>query len=297
MGWSGQWSLLLSLAVGAMASSRFLADFGCSSFADLIEQDLSSRNPPPPNPAEDAAGASAEEFEDEEEEEEEQKATDQEVIVEEASSLSLPSGSSSCSASRQRPTEPDGQPQPRRPTEPDDDHRQPRPSEVPPWRSAPAPLPGPPVPPKAVPGRPSSAFEQPAGTASAAESAAAEAKARALAVYRMAEQMVRQAAAADAARIGENVSAKAYASAETTFAHEGQIRWQDRGPRGDDAPERWKGQKRRPNGRYANRGGDPERNAWYAAKAAAAKAKAKGKGKDKCGTGKGSKSKDGKNKS
>ena len=71
-----------------MASSRFLADFGCSSFEDLIEQDLSSRgNPPPPNPAEDAAGASAEEFEDEEEEEEEQKATDQEVIVEEASSL------------------------------------------------------------------------------------------------------------------------------------------------------------------------------------------------------------------
>ena len=297
MGWSGQWSLLLSLAVGAMASSRFLADFGCSSFADLIEQDLSSRNPPPPNPAEDAAGASAEEFEDEEEEEEEQKATDQEVIVEEASSLSVPSGSSSCSASRhQRPTEPDGQPQPRRPAEPDDGQRQPRPSVIPPWRSEPAPTPGPPAPPKAVPGRPSSAFEQPAGTASAAESAAAEAKARALAVYRMAEQMVRQAAAADAARIGENVSAKAYASAEATFAHEGQIRWQDRGPRGDDAPERWKGQKRRPNGRYANRGGDPERNAWYVAKAAA-KAKAKGKGKDKCGKGKGSKSKDGKIKS
>ena len=268
-----------------MASSRFLADFGCSSFEDLIEQDWSSRNPPPPNPAEDAARASAEEFEDEEEEEEEQKATDQEVIVEEASSLSVPSSSASCSAGiRQRLAEPDGQPQP-------------RPYVFPPWRSEPAPMPGHPAPPKAVPARPSSAFEQPAGTASAAESAAAEAKARALAVYRMAEQMVRQAAAADAARIGENVSAKAYASAEATFAHEGQIRWQDRGPRGDDAPEHWRGQKRRPGGRYANRGGDPERNAWYAAKAAAAKAKAKGKGKDKCGTGKGSKSKDGKNKS
>ena len=99
--------LLLSLAVGAIAI-KFLAEFGCGSFKDLIKQDLSNRNnPPPPNPAEAAAKDSAEEFEEEEEKEKEKKTTDQEVIVEEASSLSVPSGSASCSASlHQRLEEP-----------------------------------------------------------------------------------------------------------------------------------------------------------------------------------------------
>ena len=174
--------LLLSLVVGAIAI-KFLAEFGCGSFKDLIKQDLSNRNnPPPPNPAEAAAKDSAEEFEEEEEKEKEKKTTDQEVIVEEASSLSVPSGSASCSASlHQRLEEPDGQPQPRQPAEPDDGQHQPRPSVIPPWRSEPAPTPGPPAPPKAVPAKAFFCFRT-----------AAEAKTRALAVYRMAEQKVPQ---------------------------------------------------------------------------------------------------------
>ena len=174
--------LLLSVAVGAIAI-EFLAEIGCGSFKDLIKQDLSNRNnPPPPNPAEAAAKDSAEEFEEEEEKEKEKKTTDQEVIVEEASSLSVPSGSASCSASlHQRPAEPDGPPQPRRPAEPGDGQRQPRPSVIPPWRSEPAPTPGPPAPPKAVPAKAFFCFRT-----------AAEAKTRALAFYRMAEQKVPQ---------------------------------------------------------------------------------------------------------
>lgn len=101
---------------------------------------------------------------------------------------------------------------------------------------------------------------------------------RGLLLYRAAAESCRQAAMVDAERSGDpTISDRAYSAAESQLAYEHRIRWQDRGPRGDSAPSEWRGQKWRAGSqRYANRGGDPQRNAWYAAQA---KAKAKGKSK------------------
>ena len=103
---------------------------------------------------------------------------------------------------------------------------------------------------------------------------------------------MRRAVQADSERLGDSrVSTAAYSVAESTLAQEGNIHWYDRGPRGEDAPEFWRGQKRRASGRYSTRGGDPAKNAWYAEKA---RAKSKGKAKGSKGKGKdGSKDKDG----
>lgn len=123
-----------------------------------------------------------------------------------------------------------------------------------------------------------SAAEVQVSTAEAAE--LAQVKAKALRLYRAAQDSCIQAAKADGERLGDpKVSEIACNVAEAQFASEFDIRWQDRGPRGSDAPSSWKGQKwREGSGRYANRGGNPEKNKWYAEQA---KLKAKGKGKSK----------------
>ena len=95
-------------------------------------------------------------------------------------------------------------------------------------------------------------------------------------IYRQTEEHVRRAVQADRERLGDSrVSTAAYSVSEWTLAKEGDVHWYDRGPRGEDAPEFWRGQKRRASGRYSTRGGDPDKNAWYAEKA-----RAKSKGKD-----------------
>ena len=102
---------------------------------------------------------------------------------------------------------------------------------------------------------------------------------------------MRRAAQADRERLGDSrVSTAAYSVAESTLAQEGMIHWYDRGPRGEDAPEFWRGQKRRASGRYSTRGGNPEKNAWYAEKAMA-KSKRKDRSKGNKGKAKGSKDK------
>ena len=119
----------------------------------------------------------------------------------------------------------------------------------------------------------------------AEEADIAQVKAKALRLYRAAHDSCREAAKADGERSGDpKVSDICCNVAEAQFASEFDIRWQDRGPRGSDAPSTWKGQRwREGSGRYGNRGGNPEKNKWYAEQA---KLKAKGKGKSK-GTDKG----------
>ncbi len=70
---------------------------------------------------------------------------------------------------------------------------------------------------------------------------------------------------------------------ESVMAVEGSIPWRERGPRGQDAPSTWRGQKwREGSQRYASRGGDPVKNAAFAAAAHAARLKGrKGKGENK----------------
>ena len=71
----------------------------------------------------------------------------------------------------------------------------------------------------------------------------------------------------------------AYSEAEHKLASDFGARWQDRGPRGDSAPSTWRGQPWRQSGnRYGNRGGNADRNRFFAEQAR--KAKDKGKGKD-----------------
>jgi len=121
-----------------------------------------------------------------------------------------------------------------------------------------------------------------AGAAAGAgdEAKAEEAKAQALALYRAAEAAIREAAMQ-----GEGVDEQtraAYMATETQVAKEHSIKWRDRGPRGEDAPQYFKGQKKRESsGRYSTRGGT--RQAEFAA------VYAKGKGKGKKGGGKDSK--------
>jgi len=113
-----------------------------------------------------------------------------------------------------------------------------------------------------------------------------QARARALQLYRAAENSVRAAAAA--AGSADPAAAQAYGQVESAFAAEHGIRWQDRGPRDQDAPDTWRGQRWRPGSqRYSSRGGDPGKNAFFAAQAAKARAKAKATGKGTTGKDKG----------
>ena len=80
---------------------------------------------------------------------------------------------------------------------------------------------------------------------------------------------------------------EALRATEAVMASEGRVPTRYRGPRGQDAPSTWRGNRwREGSQRYANRGGDPVRNAAYAAAAHAAKMKGKGKGKGKGSGGK-----------
>lgn len=105
---------------------------------------------------------------------------------------------------------------------------------------------------------------------------AAEAKANALALYRAAEGAIREAAMQGGGVDEQNRAA--YMAAENQIAREQNVKWRDRGPRGEDAPAVFKGQRWRANSqRYANRGGT--RQAEFAVHFASQKAK-KGGGKD-----------------
>ena len=96
------------------------------------------------------------------------------------------------------------------------------------------------------------------------------ARLRALHLYRAAEAAVALAAA--------STDTPAYSAAEAQIAREYGTRWQDRGPRGDTAPMTWRGQQWRQNsGRYGTRGGDPERNRFFAEQATKRKQREEGK--------------------
>ena len=101
-----------------------------------------------------------------------------------------------------------------------------------------------------------------------------KAKQRALELYRLAEGSITSAAS------GSSAQQATYNTAEQNLAHEFGARWQDRGPRGSEAPAKWRGQHwRAGSGRYGNRGGDPERQKFFADQAKKRQAKDKGKGK------------------
>jgi hypothetical protein len=118
--------------------------------------------------------------------------------------------------------------------------------------------------------------QQGAATTAATEAAVAEAKARALALYRAAQESIVFAAASR-----DDTEREAYEATEHALAGEFAIPWQDRGPRGPDAPATWKNQRwREGTQRYGNRGGDPVKNAYYAERA---RAKAAGKGNHNAG--------------
>ena len=118
--------------------------------------------------------------------------------------------------------------------------------------------------------------QQGAATTAATEAAVAEAKARALALYRAAQESIVFAAASR-----DDTEREAYDATEHALAGEFAIGWQDRGPRGPDAPATWKNQRwREGTQRYGNRGGDPAKNAYYAERA---RAKAAGKGNHNAG--------------
>ena len=125
------------------------------------------------------------------------------------------------------------------------------------------------------------AADVPTEEATPSEEAIAIAKARALALYKAAQQEISQGAS------GTPEEMKAYDAAEHALAHEHHVRWQDRGPRGENAPLVWHGQKWRNQfesekggtGRFGNRGGDPAKNAWHAEQARKRKASEQQKGK------------------
>ena len=119
-------------------------------------------------------------------------------------------------------------------------------------------------------------------------------RARAVALYRAAEQCIRQAAAEDA-NTNPAAAEFGYTMAEASMARQNSIKWRDRGPRGPDAPMFFKGQKwREGSQRFSSRGG--KNRDWYAAQppsffrnqpgagsssASSSHAGGKGKGKDK----------------
>ena len=106
------------------------------------------------------------------------------------------------------------------------------------------------------------------------EEATANAKARALALYKAAQQEISHGAS------GSPEDKKAYDAVEHSLALEHHVRWQDRGPRSENAPQVWHGQRWRKQlhsekgstGRFGNRGGDPAKNAHFAEQAKKRKA-------------------------
>ena len=98
----------------------------------------------------------------------------------------------------------------------------------------------------------------------------AEARARALALYRAAQNEIQQGASSSIPEDRE-----AYDAVEDRLAQEHHVKWQDRGPRGENRPAVWRGQTWRNQfhsekggtGRYGNRGGDPAKNAYFAEQA------------------------------
>ena len=85
-----------------------------------------------------------------------------------------------------------------------------------------------------------------------------EAAEAALRLYRAAEGALRGAAAEDTSRnpLNEGAAAIAYTVSEARTAKEAGVKWRDRGPRGENAPSVWRGQRWRENSsRYSSRGG------------------------------------------
>ena len=89
------------------------------------------------------------------------------------------------------------------------------------------------------------------------------AAARATALYRNAVNSITNAASS----AGPEGRAAWEASEHILARSFGHARWHDRGPRGEGAPPVWRGQEWRKSGRYANRGGNPEKNKWFAEQA------------------------------
>jgi hypothetical protein len=117
-----------------------------------------------------------------------------------------------------------------------------------------------------------------------------------VALYRAAEQCIRQAAAEDA-NTNPAAAEFGYNMAEASMARQNSIKWRERGPRGPDAPMFFKGQKwRESSQRFSSRGGKSKE--WYVAQSpeflrsldkrnagssssSSSHAGGKGKGKDK----------------
>ena len=123
------------------------------------------------------------------------------------------------------------------------------------------------VPSQAVPSQapavpsPASFVSVPAMPSEAEVKAAA---ARAAALYRAALTGIENTASSERPEERAAFEASEHQLAQS-FGH---VRWHDRGPRGETAPPVWRGQEWRKNtGRYANRGGNPEKNKWYAEQA------------------------------
>ena len=106
------------------------------------------------------------------------------------------------------------------------------------------------------PSQPSSSSE---AAKDAEESAKEEAaKEAAVASYRRAERAIREAISNGQGF--DEATRVAYMAAENKEAVDNGIKWRDRGPRGEGAPDFWKGQKwRASSGRYSTRGGQRQK--------------------------------------
>jgi hypothetical protein len=134
---------------------------------------------------------------------------------------------------------------------------------------------------KDVPWRQTSRPSSSAGLAEAAqpplESSAEAAQALALSLYNAAQAAICEGAS------GSEAQQQAYNAAEGVLAAQYSVPWQERGPRGPQAPQTWRGQQwRQGSQRYSTRGGNPEKNAFFAEQAKkrkAAQLKGSSKGK------------------
>ena len=266
-----------------MAADRFLAEFGNLTFESMIEQECQIKA------KKNLAGY--DEIVEEEEEEEDEEQEEEDEILPPWHNVPLPPRPSSALPVLMvsSPKAPPAAALPARPSEPALPPRAPAAALPRPSSAFPAEHASPAEPAGTPSGRGSSSSIAPRRTDLSPEEDAEEEKrkAHALHIYRQSEEHVRRAVQADREHLGDSrVSAVAYSVSESTLAKEGDIHWYDRGPRGEDAPEFWRGQKRRASGRYSTRGGDPVKNAWHAEKA-----RAKCKGKDGSKGSKGSKGK------
>lgn len=133
---------------------------------------------------------------------------------------------------------------------------------------------------KDVPWRKTSRPSSSAGLAEAAqppqESSAEAAQALALSLYNAAQAAICEGAS------GSEAQQQAYNAAEGVLAAQYSVPWQERGPRGPQAPQTWRGQQwRQGSQRYSTRGGNPEKNAFFAEQAKKRKAAQQLKGKSK----------------